>query len=92
MTFEWDEAKNRTNSTKHGLSFEEAQDAFFDSARLVIEDTKHSKDENRYFCIGKCQKGIATVRFTVRNDTIRIIGAGYWREGKLRYERENSLL
>jgi len=30
MTFEWDEKKNLLNIQKHGLSFDEAQEAFFD--------------------------------------------------------------
>ena len=35
-------------------------------------------------------EGIVTVRFTVRNNKIRIIGAGYWRKGKKIYEKENN--
>lgn len=34
---------------------------------------------------------VATVRFTVRNDKIRIFGAGYWRQGKKIYEKENKI-
>ncbi len=30
MTFEWDEHKNQLNIQKHDLTFEEAQEAFFD--------------------------------------------------------------
>lgn len=30
-----------------------------------------------------------TVRFTYRGSVIRIFGAGYWRKGKVIYEREN---
>ena len=29
MTFEWDKNKNEINITKHNVSFEEAQEAFF---------------------------------------------------------------
>ena len=32
--------------------------------------------------------GIITVRFTMRNENIRIIGAGYWREGRDKYEQK----
>src|SRR5262245_15591682 len=32
-----------------------------------------------------------TVRFTYRDDVIRIFGAGYWRKGKEIYEREHSI-
>ncbi|MDR2547349.1 MAG: BrnT family toxin [Lachnospiraceae bacterium] len=91
MIFEWDENKNIGNVRKHNVSFEIAQEAFFDSKRIIIKDTRHSKEEERFFCIGSVGIGILTVRFTVRNGSIRIYGAGYWREGRSRYEKENSL-
>ena len=91
MTFEWDEAKNEDNIEKHHISFEMAQEAFFDKKRIIIEDKKHSKKEKRYFCIGNDGNDILTVRFTMRNDNIRIIGAGYWREGRERYEKKHYL-
>ena len=91
MTFEWDENKNHINIQKHGVSFLEAQNVFMDKKRIIIKDIKHSETEERFFCIGKTENGIATVRFTMRNEDIRIIGAGYWREGKERYEKENNI-
>ena len=91
MTFEWDEDKNTENLWKHNLSFEEAQEVFFDKKRIIIPDDTHSIDEKRFFCIGNTGFGIATVRFTTRNNTIRIFGAGYWRKEKKRYEKENNL-
>jgi hypothetical protein len=91
MTFEWDDNKNQINIQKHGVSFEEAQKAFWDIHRIIIIDKKHSGSEKRYFCIGKTRKGIITVRFTIRAGNIRIFGAGYWREGRKRYEQENNL-
>lgn len=88
MEFEWDETKNDINISKHGLSFYEAQKAFLDNKRVIILDKKHSSSEKRFFCIGKIDnRNIATVRFTIRNGHIRIIGAGYWREGKKIYEQ-----
>jgi uncharacterized DUF497 family protein len=91
MKFEWDENKNKSNIEKHRLSFQEAQEAFFDERRLIIKDSSHSGQEERFFCIGNRGVGIATVRFTMRNDNIRIFGAGYWREGKEKYERRSNL-
>ncbi len=82
MMFEWDESKNATNIIKHGVSFEDAQEAFFDYHRIILKDEKHSKVENRFFCLGRVPGGILTVRFTMRESAIRIIGAGYWREGR----------
>lgn len=87
--FEWDENKNQLNIEKHGISLEIAKRVFNDPNRLTLLDGDHSEDENRYFCIGKTDEGIATVRFVVRDDKIRIIGAGYWRKGKKRYENRD---
>ena len=92
MTFTWDERKNKENKAKHGIGFEEAQDAFFDPYRLIISDDAHStKEEARYFCLGLIDGDIATVRFTIRASTIRIFGAGYWRKGRKRYEQERKI-
>jgi hypothetical protein len=89
--FEWDEIKNRINQEKHGVSFQYAQKTFFDPNRIIVEDAEHSKKEKRYFCIGEIENEILTVRFTYRKEVIRIIGAGYWRKGKRRYEKENKI-
>ncbi len=91
-TFEWDPAKERTNVLKHGVSFADAQKAFFDPRRVIAEDLSHSDAENRYFCFGRVDSGVMTVRFTYRQRRIRIIGAGYWRKGKTIYERQNGPL
>lgn len=88
MDFEWNNGKNEVNITKHGLSFKEAESTFSDKKRIIMLDVGHSTSEKRYFCIGKTNEGrIATVRFTIRNSHIRIIGAGYWRKGKKKYEQ-----
>jgi uncharacterized DUF497 family protein/predicted DNA binding CopG/RHH family protein len=86
--FEWDSTKDLINQEKHGVSFAMAQLAFLDHQRIILEDLEHSLDENRYYCLGKVTDGILTVRFTYRNDKIRIIGAGYWRKGKIKYTDE----
>ena len=92
MKFEWDEKKNRENIRKHNISFFDAQNAFFDKNRIITIDIKHStKTEKRYFCFGSVDEKIITVRFTIRDNRIRIFGAGYWREGRKKYEKENSL-
>lgn len=86
VRFEWDENKNELNQKKHGVSFYDAQKSFFDPGRIIAEDLEHSHDEKRYYCFGIINSNIMTVRFTYREDTIRIIGAGYWRKGKKIYE------
>ena len=89
--FEWDDAKDEFNQKKHGIPFGLAQLAFLDPKRVIVEDVKHSKEEDRYYCIGRVGDGIITVRFTYRDDVIRLFGAGYWRKGKQIYEEENQI-
>ena len=91
-SFEWDDAKDVQNQRKHGVAFLVAQYVFADPLRVILEDGKHSMDENRFYCIGRVGDGILTVRFTYRNNIIRIFGAGYWRKGKKLYEEQNRLL
>ncbi|MFZ1977707.1 MAG: BrnT family toxin [Bacteroidota bacterium] len=89
--FEWDENKDRLNQKKHNLSFGVAQYAFNDSKRIIAKDIEHSKGEERFYCFGKVDEKIVTVRFTYRNNKIRIIGAGYWRKGNEIYEKTNKI-
>ena len=88
--FEWDVAKDGVNRAKHGIGFELAQLAFLDSRRVIAEDLNHSGGEQRYFCFGRIEDAIMTVRFTWRSRKIRIFGAGYWRKGKTIYEKANG--
>lgn len=91
-SFEWDENKNKINLKKHGIPFGLAQYAFSDPQRVILEDLTHSTEkEKRFFCLGKVGTGVMTVRFTSRNQKIRIFGAGYWRKGKKIYEEQNQI-
>jgi hypothetical protein len=89
--FEWDPEKDRENQAKHEVSFTMAQLAFADRRRVIAEDLSHSSGEKRYYCFGWVEGGVLTVRFTYRDNIIRIFGAGYWRRGKKIYERENQI-
>ena len=40
-SFEWDDAKDRANRLKHGVSFAQAQAAFLDPRRVIAEDFGH---------------------------------------------------
>ena len=92
VLFEWDLEKDLTNQAKHGVPFALAQYAFADHKRVILEDLTHSsKDEKRYYCVGLVGDGVLTVRFTYRDDRIRIFGAGYWRKGKQLYEEHNQI-
>ncbi|MDD5109364.1 MAG: BrnT family toxin [Candidatus Omnitrophica bacterium] len=88
--FIWDHRKELINIKKHGVDFVVATSAFKDIKRKIYTDSKHSEDEERFFCVGKVDGKILTVRFIYRHDKIRIFGAGYWRKGKVYYEKEND--
>ncbi len=83
--FVWDDRKEAENILKHDVDFKSACRAFLDPDRKVFRDSKHSRYETRKFCIGKVDNQIMTVRFMVREHKIRIIGAGYWRQGRAYY-------
>jgi uncharacterized protein len=89
--FEWDEEKDNENQAKHHVSFTAAQQAFLDPRRIIAEDITHSSEESRFYCIGRIDDGVLTVRFTYRGDVIRIYGAGYWRKGRSLYEDQNKV-
>lgn len=89
VQFEWDPAKDKANQDKHGVSFAVAQFAFADPHRVIARDLEHSRTEDRFYCFEKVGGGVLTVRFTYRDEIIRIIGAGYWRKGKAIYEQQD---
>jgi uncharacterized protein len=89
VQFEWDDAKEQENVAKHEVNFEEARQAFKDPHRITLADLAHSADEPRLLCLARVKKRILSVRYTRRaDDTVRIIGAGYWRKGAKLYEKE----
>ena len=89
--FEWDDDKDKFNQDKHGVSFWLARDAFADPRRVIAQDVEHSQSEPRFYCFGMVNDCVMTVRFTYRNESIRIYGAGYWRKGKAIYEHKNKI-
>jgi uncharacterized protein len=71
--------------------FHRSDRRLYDPQKLIEIDAAHSGKEPRLLCIGRTERGILTVRFTYRGETIRIIGAGYWRKGRRTYEKENPI-
>jgi uncharacterized DUF497 family protein len=52
LRFAWDEAKNRENQRRHGVSFEEAESVFYDERALLIEDPDDARGEDRFVLLG----------------------------------------
>jgi len=88
--FIWNLAKEQENIHKHGVDFTLSLKVFADTKRKVYIDSKHTSKEERLFCVGQVNGKILTVRFTYRQDRIRIFGAGYWRKGRSYYEKQKD--
>jgi uncharacterized protein len=76
MRFEWDPAKAQRNQRDHDITFEEAQEAFFDSNAVDNYDADHSTRETRYNLIGMSSRRLLFVVYSEpAADVIRVISA-----------------
>ena len=78
LGFEWDKGKERENLRKHGISFAEAQTAFFDEKAVRYIDPDDSGDEDRFILLGmsvKLRVLIVCHCFRDSDAVIRIISA-----------------
>ncbi len=93
MNFDWFRLKAESNLKDHGVSFEEAQTAFYDPAQYHYNDRPHSIGERRYVCLGMSERSrlLMVVYTEDEPDHIRIISA---REATKReeeiYERQDN--
>jgi uncharacterized DUF497 family protein len=76
VRFEWDDEKAISNLEKHGVSFGEATEVFYDPNALEDYDPGHSDKENRFFLIGLSSRRLLYVIYAERTgDVVRIISA-----------------
>ena len=78
LRFEWDLAKAASNLRKHGVSFEDARDVFYDEHGLLLDDPDHSAVEERFVLLGlSAPAGVLVVVHCYRQhrDVIRLISA-----------------
>ena len=89
MRWELDDAKNVTNTEKHGVSFEESLEVFTDPSGIEKEDLTHSTaTERRFWRTGRLKRGrIVTVVYTLQEDSIRLISAQERRRERREYEQ-----
>lgn len=71
MDFEYDQTKSRTNRSKHGIDFVEAQRLWDDPDLLEIP--ARTIDEPRFVVIARMQGHHWSAVITYRGDRIRII-------------------
>jgi uncharacterized protein len=75
MMFEWDEAKNRANIAKHGVSFERASQ-MFEGPVLTLVESRKDYGEVRMRSIGRVENVVVlAVIHTDREGRTRIISA-----------------
>ncbi|MCH8868050.1 MAG: BrnT family toxin [Proteobacteria bacterium] len=91
-SFDWDEGNARKNE-KHGVSMAEAEQVFFNTPLLVLEDIKHSRKELRFHALGKTNKvRFLHITFTLRDadEKIRVVSArDMHRKERAIYEKTN---
>lgn len=75
--FDWDRGNTRKND-KHGVSMAEAEQVFFNSPVLLLDDERHSQKEARHHALGRSDDGrLLHLTFTLRDAgrLIRVISA-----------------
>ena len=70
--YEWNEAKNRANISKHGLSFEDAK-IVFSGPCVTFEDARRNYDELRLITLGQLAGRVVVIAHTPRDENTRVI-------------------
>jgi uncharacterized DUF497 family protein len=87
--FEWDKGNEQKN-VKHGVTPAEAEQIFLNEPLVVLDDLKHSDNEQRYHALGQTGEGrLLHITFTIRTTMIRVISArDMHRKERAIYEQE----
>ena len=92
--FDWDEGNRRKSQEKHSVSQGGAEQVFFSTPLLVLEDVGHSQTEARFHALGKTEVGrLLHVTFTTRaqGKMIRVISArDMHRKERMIYEEKSK--
>jgi len=72
MDFEWDSAKNNSNTAKHGIDFEFAKE-IFSGIWLSKPDLRKDYGEDRFLAIGVLEEFVLLAVYTIREQKIRLI-------------------
>ena len=74
--FQWDRHNIQKNLEKHNVSPVEGEQAFFNKPLIIVEDVEHSREENRFYALGKTDQGRRLfISFTIRKKLIRVISS-----------------
>lgn len=73
--FEWDQG-NINKNRKHDVEYTECEQIFFNEPIIILDDPKHSFQEERRAAFGVTESGRKLVLiFTLRNKKLRVISA-----------------
>ena len=72
MLYEWDESKNASNTTKHGVSFEAVYAFDWDTAMIAVDNRKDYGEE-RHIALGVIGQRLFACIFVGRGERRRII-------------------
>lgn len=87
--FDWDDWNINKNIQKHDVGPFECEEIFFNEPLLIQKDKEHSKEEERFFAMGRTNNHrLLSIVFTIREDKIRIIMArDMTRKERIKYEQ-----
>lgn len=88
MQYEWDEAKNRKNFAKHGLSFEDAEQVLSGPC-VTFADDRFAYGEERFVTLGLLGGRLVVIAqaLATRERASSLCGKGNAREQKIYQKR-----
>ena len=75
MEFDWDETKSDACLKERGFDFTYAVQCFLDPRRMISRDNRFDYGEDRFQLLGRIDKRVFFVTYTLRAEVIRIISA-----------------
>ena len=75
INFVWDRRKLNINLVKHGISFEQAAEAFFDPFIKIVDASRNQEERDAIVGMDKQWNLLFVVHIAFEEDQIRIISA-----------------
>lgn len=75
VVFVWDEAKARGNEHRHGVSFEQAAEAFFDPFLRLVDAGRNNEARDAVIGCDLLGRLLFVVHLVLDGDSIRIVSA-----------------
>jgi uncharacterized DUF497 family protein len=75
MEFDWDDIKSNACLKERDFDFATAAQCFMDPHRLISRDNRFDYGEDRFQVLGKIDKRVFFVTYTMRAEVIQIISA-----------------